>query len=266
MKKLILSLALFYMVTIPNLMGQTAKTKRLGLHWGVGNLQRQDIRFSPFVHKPWSAFNLGLSYEHQGEQFHRVYARFGWYKAMVGKPYSYVNTIENPPQEYETLPHNFNILDLDYTLGFSIDKTSKAELFLGGKVRNLINQGPYDYGNSAVGAYNFSFGLDLWSGFHYKISKKHLVKAELSIPVITWVAASPYLGQNDEYIMNSSSLSTMKIVGSYISAGEIQSWGKLQRIDFQAGYLSCILPWRWQSVQSLVWSLLVQPVSVLIIR
>ena len=236
MKKTILILGITLLLYQSNSYAQSEKTNYLGLHWGVGNLQRQDIRFSPFIFKPWSAFNLGLSYEHTGKQFHRVYARFGWYKAMVGEPFKFIDTIEDPPIETETLPHNFNILDLDYTLGFSLKKSAKSAFWLGGKMRNLINQGPYEYGPSAIGSYNFNFSLDVWSGYSYSFSDKHSLKAELSLPFITWVASSPYLGQDSNYINNSSSLSVMKILGRYIADGELQSWGTIQRVDLQLGY------------------------------
>ena len=236
MKKTILALGVFFCFFQSGSYAQDAKTNLLGIHWGTGNLQRQDIRFSPFIHKPWSAFNLGLSYEHTGKQFHRVYARFGWYKSMIGEPYAYTNTIEDPPKQVETLPHNFNILDLDYTLGFSLKKSAKSAFWLGGKMRNLINQGPYEYGPSAIGSYNFNFSLDVWSGYSYSFSDKHSLKAELSLPLITWVASSPYLGQDSNYINNSSSLSVMKILGRYIADGELQSWGTIQRVDLQLGY------------------------------
>jgi hypothetical protein len=237
MKKILIIILLAAVFLPGRTLAQDEKTNALALSWGVGNLQRQDIRFSPFVFKPWSAFNLGLSYEHTGKQFHRVYARFGWYKAMIGEPFKYTDTIEDPPLETETLPHNFNILDLDYTLGFTTLRTAKTELLIGGKVRNLINQGPYEYGPSSIGAYNFFFGIDAWSAYRYKINDKHSLKAEISLPLFAWVASSPYLGQDSEYIMNSSSVSTMNILGSYIAAGEMQSWGTFQRVDFQLGYI-----------------------------
>lgn len=216
--------------------GQELKTNKIEVLWGVGNLQRQDINFSPFIHKSWSFFNPGIRYEHQGKQYHRVYARFGWYKSMIGKPFTYNSQLSDTWEPVETQPHNFNILDLNYALGFYAVKSDKSTLALGPQIRNLLNQGPYAYGETEIGAYNFSFGIDFWARYEHFISSKHMISAELSLPLLAWVAESPYLGQDGQYMMDSMPFSTFKIIGNYISRGKIESWNDFQRVDLQLGY------------------------------
>ena len=245
MKKLILSLLLIYMVVIPDLQAQTEKTNKLGLHWGIGHLQRQDINFSPFIYNPTTAFNLGFTYEHKGKHFHRVYSRFGRYKDWFnGQAYDYSVDWSGEWESVELLPNSFNILDLNYAFGVEMISKNNLSILLGGQARNLLNQGVYDYGNHGIGYYNFSFGIDVWSGLNYIISDKHSIGAELSLPIIAWVTKSPYLGQDDEFFDNNRDTNTFNILGNYIKSGRIESWGQTQRIDLQLVY-SYKLGERW---------------------
>ena len=223
---------------------QEIKTNSLTLNWGVGSLQRQDINFSPFNIKSWSGLNLGLVYEHSGKQYHRVYSRFGGYTGFYEGSFTYDTYIDEELRQVETLPHSFNILDLNYTLGFKVKSTDKVEVLVGGQVRNLLNVGDYEYGDSGIGFYNFAFGIDAWTGVKYKLSEKHTLGAELSLPLFSWVTRSPYLGQNDEYFADVAKNKVFDSIGNYIRRGELQSWGGFQRVDFQINY-SYLLSDRW---------------------
>ena len=157
---------------------------------------------------------------------------------MVGDSFTYLDNHSITGEEivFETIPHNFNILDLDYSIGFRASSNSQSELVVGPKVRNLLNQGNFEYGPSGIGYYYFTFGLDFWARYQYRVGDDHLLNAELSLPVLAWVARSPYLGQDSNYINNSSPLSSLAIVGNYIKDGALQSWGKFQRVDLKLGY------------------------------
>ena len=215
---------------------QDAKTNSLTLNWGVGNLHRQDVNFSPFIHKSWSGLNLGLVYEHTGKQYHRVYSRFGRYTAFHEGPFTYNTEEKGELKQVETLPHSFNMLDLNYTLGFKVMSSEKVTILLGGQARNLLNIGDYEYGNSGIGFYNFAFGIDVWSSAKYKLSDKHSLGAELSLPIFSWVTRSPYLGQDDQYFRDVAKNKVFDSIGNYLRRGELQSWGGFQRVDFQMNY------------------------------
>lgn len=213
---------------------QDGKTNSLTLNWGVGNLHRQDINFSPFIHKSWSALNVGLTYEHTGKQYHRVYSRFGRYTAFHKDEFTYLPFREEG--SISTLPHIFMILDLNYTLGFDVISNKKLSLLVGGQVRNLLNIGDYEYADSGIGFYNFAFGIDVWTGLDFAITNKHSLGAELSLPLFSWVTRSPYLGQDDQYFRDVAKNKVFDSIGNYIRRGELQSWGGFQRVDFQMKY------------------------------
>jgi hypothetical protein len=232
MKKILITLLLVTVFLQGRTYAQVEKTNAISLSYGIGKLKRQDVNFSPFIFYPTSSLNVSFAYEHTGKVFQRVYTRFGNYSDS-SEPFNYLSDIEG---QVGTLPHTFSILDLNYTLGFKAISNDKLTLLVGGQLRNQLNVGDYNYGESGIGYYNFAFGLDLWSGLDYRLAKKHHIGAELSLPVVSWVTRSPYLGQDDQYFENVAKNKTFDSIGNYIADGELQSWGSFQRFDFQVKY------------------------------
>lgn len=233
MKKILITILLVTVFLQGSTYAQVAKTNAISLSWGIGNLKRQDVNFSPFTVNPSSPLNVSFAYEHTGKVFQRVYTRFGNYSDSYSEPFNYLSDIEG---QVGTLPHTFSILDLNYTLGFKVVSDKKLTLLVGGELRNLLNIGDYNYGESGIGFYNFAFGLDLWSGLEYRLTDKHHIGAELSLPLVSWVTRSPYLGQDDQYFENVAKNKTFDSIGNYIADGELQSWGSFQQFDFQLKY------------------------------
>lgn len=217
-----------------NANSQGLKTNTLTLQWGLGNLKRQDVNFSPMINNSWSVLNIGLMYEHTGKLYQRASARFGSYSAFSNESFDYYSFITD---EWETTqPNSHNILDLDYVLGFNIYSKDKVSVTIGPKARNLLNVGEYVYADTGTGYYNFAFGVDFWGRVNYSLAPKHTLAAEISLPVFAWVTRSPYLGQDDEYFSDVASNKVFETIGNYIKRSTLQSWGKFQRIDFQVNY------------------------------
>lgn len=233
MKKILITILLVTVFLQGSTYAQVEKTNAISLSWGIGKLKRQDVNFSPFVFNPKSSLNVSFDYEHTGKLYQRVYTRFGNYSDTNGDPFNYLSDMYG---QVETLPHTFNILDLNYTLGFKTISNDKLTLLVGGQVRNQLNVGDYNYGESGIGYYNFAFGLDLWSGLDYKLTNKHHIGAELSLPLVSWVTRSPYLGQDDQYFKDIAKNKVFDSIGNYIANGELQSWESFQRFDFQLKY------------------------------
>lgn len=236
MKKILIIILLVTVFIQGSIYAQVEKTNAISLSWGIGNLKRQDVNFSPFIINPSSATNVSFAYEHMGKVYQRVYTRFGNYSDTYDDPFNYLGDIDGQTESLETLPHTFNILDLNYTLGYKTISNEKLTLLVGGQLRNLLNVGDYNYGESGIGYYNFAFGLDLWSSLDYSLTDKHYVGTELSLPVVSWVTRSPYLGQDDEYFKAVAKNKVFNSIGNYIADGELQSWGSFQRVDFQLKY------------------------------
>lgn len=236
MKKIPIIILLVTVFLQGSTLAQVEKTNAISLSWGIGNLKRQDVNFSPFIIKSWSALNLGLVYEHSGRQYHRVYSRFGGYTGYHEGSFTYNTEEKGELKQVETLPHSFNVLDLNYTIGFKVPSQDKFKILIGGQARNLLNIGDYEYGNSGIGFYNFAFGIDAWTSFNYALSSKHSLGVELSLPLFSWVTCSPYLGQDDQYFRDVAKNKVFDSVGNYIRRGELQSWGGFQRVDLQLNY------------------------------
>ena len=109
----------FLLMSTSLITAQETKSNSLGLNLGMGNLQKQDLIFSPFVARDWSPVNVLLEYEHHGKIDQKAGVRFGQYSYFVGEPFSYYSR----DVEYDKYPHSFVNLDLNYSLSKSIFQT-----------------------------------------------------------------------------------------------------------------------------------------------
>ena len=84
------------------------------VQWGMGQISRQDIVFSPFVHKSISPVHIGLEYARDGRSLqHRIKVRYAAFSAIQTKAYPYIED----DKAQQTSPHTFNLIDLDYGIG-----------------------------------------------------------------------------------------------------------------------------------------------------
>ncbi|UKN03792.1 hypothetical protein K6119_09845 [Paracrocinitomix mangrovi] len=206
----------------------------ISLSWGVGNLVKQDITFSPLIHGDWSPVNFLFTYERSNQLEHKVNVRYGNYKSRVGEEFIY-----NTPwssQSYPTSPHNINVAAINYSLGKSVIERDQFKLILGGTSRNRFDITDYIYGFNGTAGNYLSLGLDFWVNLKYKISEKHRLKVNLSVPIFAFVYRSPYLTQNDEYFEDIYSHNDVKGFFLYFKRGEIQSWNNSQNFDFDINY------------------------------
>lgn len=219
-------------LALPELGAQNQASSSLGLYWGMGKLKKQDLIFSPFVHQDWSPLNVALNYKRSGKLEQRASIRYGHYSAYTGQLYSYAwDDIV-----YPKLEHSFTEVDLNYSLGKKLAEKNQWSLILGGRFRNRFQISYYDYGPSAQFAYHMPIGLDAWLNVSFNPGKKHHLEANLNLPLFSYVARSPYMGQDDEYLERISVHGDIKIFFQHLASGELQSWGSSQIIDFDLGY------------------------------
>lgn len=213
------------------LSAQDAKLNSLGINIGMGNLQKQDLIFSPFISRDWSPLNVLLEYGHKGKLDQKVSLRFGQYFYYVGESFSYFYR----GTEYVKYPHSFSNVDLTYSLSKSFIQTSQWKISSGGRIRNRFQISSYQFGESGQSSFHLSNGLDALLNIEYK-SDRHTLQSEIALPLFSYLARSPYTGQDDQYLEEIMVHGDLKVFVEHLKNGTFQSWGKSQMLDFKLGY------------------------------
>jgi hypothetical protein len=207
-------------------------TNSIGIYWGTGNLKKQDLIFTPFVHQSWSPVNVMLNYERSGKLEQRASIRYGHYGAQTGDPFSYIIDGET----YSKYGHSFNLVDLNYSLGVKLVENEQWKFILGGRIRARFQISDYDFGSAGSFGYYIPMGLDAWVNLKYDPGSKHRFEANLNLPLFSGVARSPYMGQDDGYMERISVHGDLKIFFEHVKTAEIQSWGTSQIVDLDLRY------------------------------
>ncbi|MDH5381193.1 MAG: hypothetical protein OEW75_10090 [Cyclobacteriaceae bacterium] len=231
MKKLII--LIFPLFLSSGLYAQKRNDNAIALHWGVGNIMRQDLTVSPFIHKKWSPVNVLMSYSRSNKLIHFADLKFSFYNPSIVEPYAYNSFYGG---EQTSMPNSFKLIDFNYALGKTVLEKSPWELVIGGKSRNHIYASDYNFGPSGPSPMHVSFGLDLWLNLKYALNKKHYFTTNLSLPLFAYIYRVPYLAQDDQYFETIYSHNGITEFASRIKDGQLQSWGVSQRFDFDVRY------------------------------
>jgi hypothetical protein len=223
--------------------GQDVSRKNnLSLSWGPGYTARQDLIFSPFIHMDLSFVNLGLDYSHESRLFQKVHLGFaGFNPVMVTDQYQF--TIYGEIEE--AYPHNFTIVNIDYLIGKKIRERGKSNLTAGALFTTDIHAMNYVFGRISSFGYYAAFGLGLFGQEEVTIKEKSSFSATLKLPLLAWMARSPYLVNDDEYIENTSSHSGLRIFTAFVADGELVTWNRMQTFDLEVKYAYRLLD-RWE--------------------
>jgi hypothetical protein len=233
MKRRIINISLLIFLTMAMMAQEDAKVNAFSLSWGMGNIMRQDLTVSPFVHQEWSPITVRLSYERSKKLEQQASLKFGLYEPRIGEAFSYNSFYSG---ELITQPHDFTMIDINYALGFSIMENGKWKLVLGGKSKNKFYASTYNFGSSGPSPLFIAFGLDIWLNMQYDLNEKHHFKSNISLPFFSYIYRDPYLAQDDEFFENIYSHNGLKELGDRIKDGQLQSWGSSQSFDFDLSY------------------------------
>ena len=210
---------------------QETRSNVFGINMGMGNLQKQDLIFSPFIARDWSPLNVLLNYEHHGKIDHKANIRFGQFSDNIGEPFSYYSR----GIEYEEWPHSFTNLDLNYSISKNVLQTSSLTISAGGRIRNRFQISYFEFGHAGQFSYNLSTGLDVVIDADY-VSGKHRLNSSIALPLFSSQARSPYTGQDDGYMERIMVHSDLKVFVEQLKSETLQSWGKSQMMDLEIGY------------------------------
>lgn len=244
MKRLIIILLIVLSFNL--LKAQDTTSNSVQLSWGYGHLMRQDLSFSPMLHKKGSPVNIHAGYEINGAKMtHLIDAKFSIYKPSITDPFEfYWDDLNDPEASY---PHNFMHLKVNYSFIFPVYKTDKLSILVGGRQRNRLVASDYLYAISSSFAYYFSFGLDASLHLSYDLNEKNKLGASLNVTLFALNSRSPYLGFDDEYLEDNYSHSSFKAFLNFIGDASFQSYGKAQDLDLTA-YYERIISEKWSLI------------------
>lgn len=223
------------------LYAQDSRYNSVQIGWGYGNIMRQDLTVSPFVHQDWSPVNVYLNYSRSKKLEQQATVSFSLYNPVSTDPYEFTSFYNGT---LTTISHSFKLLNIDYSLGKELFHNTKWSFILGGKSRNFIYASDYYFGDSGPSPMFISFGLDIWLKAKYQLNEKNYLVSNLSIPVFSYVYRNPYLAQDDEYFATISSHNGLKEFASRVENGEMRSWGDAQRVEFNIHY-GYVINQRW---------------------
>jgi hypothetical protein len=237
--KFILFLAI--LLTVTQLLAvKPEKRNTLSLSLGPMENSRQDLIFSPFVHHDFSLFNGTIDYTKNGRFFQQIKIGVATFDPVLQEPYNY-----SEHDEVKTAtPHYFLYFDLDYLLGKKVKESGKSELTFGGMFNSNTQSLNYVYGRIGSFGYFSSLNLGLFGKLDFFLSEKNGLSLKLQLPAVSWLARSPYLVNDDEYIENISSHSGIKSFFAFIKDGKPATWNTLQQFDFELKYIYYFLP-KW---------------------
>ena len=231
MSKKVTILAIILASTLSQIVGQGIKNE-LTILTGVGNIKRQDLVFSPFIHSDFTPINLGLEFTRNAEFHQNLKLRYTTFNPILNSPFEYsVNG------KTAIAPHHyFTCIDLDYSFGKKIKITKNFTTQIGAIVANDVQLLNYAYGRLGSFGYYSSFGLGGFVSREYMLAENVFISGKFALPLLNWISRSPYLVNDDEFIENISSHSDLKSLLAFIEDGKLASINEIQSFDLEVDF------------------------------
>ncbi|MBK6265274.1 hypothetical protein JKA74_09500 [Marivirga sp. S37H4] len=220
---------------------ENTKNHSVSLNLGITTLTRQDLTFSPLIHKDFSLLNLGIDYDRQAKVFQRVSFRYGNFNPMSTDPYDFSVHGETKT----AYPHSFNLIDIDYLIGKKIKESEKSILTVGGLLLMDIQALNYVYGRIGNFGYYSATSLGMFGKYQFTINDNSNLTTSLKLPLVAWLARSPYYVNDDEFIENTSSHSGFKTFMAFMGDGNLTTLNKWQSFDLDIKYMYSLNE-KWQ--------------------
>jgi len=210
--------------------------------YGLHHLASQDLIFSPFILKDFTPVNFGIVYKHEDRFLHVAEVYFNSYNPVYINTFEYYTVPDSG--KLETIKNDFTHVNLNYVFAKKIKSAQQYSWYLGIMSENTIHSQYYYSGYFSTFGYFASFGLSAWSQLEYRLNDKHVFNVAAHFPLTAWVARSPYLANDDEFIQNISSHNGLRTFFAYLEDGSLQTLNTLQQFDFKLHY-NYVLSERW---------------------
>lgn len=208
------------------------KENSITLDFGLGQNTRQDLIFSPFVHNDFSLLIGAIEYSRTGKYFQQVKIGMATFNPMLRESYNY----SEHDKVKTASPHYFLYFDLDYLFGRNLKEKGKTDLTVGGMFNTNTESLNYVYGRIGSFGYFSTLNLGAFGKLDYSFSEKNGISFLLKLPFVAWLARSPYLVNDDEFIENISSHSGTKTFLAFLKDGKLATWNSVQQVDAEVKY------------------------------
>ncbi len=199
----------------------------LELGFGFGHLVNQDLVFSPFIHRDLAFPSAMIGYEAQGRLIHKISLRYASFCTVLNESYEYFEDGE----EETTTPHSFTNINLGYNAGLPLHLTEKHRMIGGLSLSWDIHSLNYSYGRIGSVGYYSGTGIGVFGKYEWFLSESTKVSANIQIPLVSWIARSPYLVNDDEFIENISSHKGIPTFIDFLGDGRLVTLNRLQRLS-----------------------------------
>lgn len=207
----------------------------LGLEYGLHHLQRQDLAFSPLVYRGQALPNLHLTFRRiNGRRQQAVDLGVKAFSATSNERFTYLKWRTLEPTE--TLPSTFVGLHLRYTYLRHLNSSAKLKVWAGAGLENQIDAMFLEFGGAGAFGYGTYLSLSPTGQLQYLPSPRTSFFAELAVPLVSWVARSPYAVNDDGYIWNQRSHQALPTLLNLMGDGEVSTLNQLQQVRLQVGY------------------------------
>jgi hypothetical protein len=205
---------------------------RMTIAAGATHLSHQDLIHTPFVHGGVSPLSLSIRYERAGPWVQLAEGGYHTLTSRLTEPFP----ILHRGHEHDNPPHRFQVIDGGYGLGRRLPAGASRSAALGAAVRVDLQATDYNYGFEPNFGYFISPSLNLWYRHELDLSAGRRLSGRAMAPLVAWVARSPYMVNDDQFIENIESGRPLTILAAFLADGELTGWDRLQRLDVSLDY------------------------------
>ncbi|MFN7118836.1 MAG: hypothetical protein ACK4TA_18700 [Saprospiraceae bacterium] len=210
---------------------QNAKLRTLGITYGYQHYSRQDQLFSPLVYNGTAPLNLQLSYNvNTANSQQNAYLSFGMYNMSAHEAYDFTEDFDGP-EERTLYPSSFQLIRLGYGYARKFGNDQKLVYSAGLRLDGQIEAMFFEMGFASVFGYTTTFALAPSISAEYYFNRKTSLSGQLAVPVLGFVARSPYALNDDDYIERQSSHNNLTTIVNLIGDSDLRSFGTYRQVD-----------------------------------
>jgi hypothetical protein len=205
-------------------------------------MARQDQLFSPMVHRGWTMPAIRLEWHRGSAQWrHQLGLGYQGFSLRAFDPFTFVDPSDG--STVTTASTSITALELDQGLQRLLYQGERGSWWGGLGLGARIEAIQHGYAYPTFG-YLSLFGLEAQARYEHSFNQRWRMTMTAAVPVLAWVARSPYLLNDDRFIENQRSHRTLPTLWEFIEDGSMRSLGGIRRIRM-AAELESALGQRW---------------------
>lgn len=192
--------------------------RRLSVSGGVAHIAYQDVIHSPLVHRATSALTVSLAYRRDAAWVRFAEARVEVLSARRSRYPIHMH-------DHDNLPHTWVLTDAALGVGRRMRDSVSA---LGFSLTTDVHAGSYGYGIEENFGYLMHTSLSAWMEREIRATDRSRTTGRVSVPLVSWLARSPYLVNDDQFIENIDAGSPFRVALNFLRDGSVAGWRERQ--------------------------------------